>query len=101
MNHTLLRARILITLKPADLMWLTIAGLVVGFDLTCKRDATLSHAFDRYLLDHPWLARAVVVFTAAHLINALPIWCDPWEWAWYADLYRRGMWPVRKPADSM
>ena len=79
----MIRARILLTLKPADMVWLLIAVIVVGYDGRCHPDATLSKAVDRYLSRRPWLTRAIVVLTACHLINIWPKWVDPWEWLFY------------------
>lgn len=67
-------------MRPADRAWLSMAASIVVYDLLAHEDEQLSNGVDRYLEPHPWLTRAVVVLTAGHLLNLLPVWLDPFTW---------------------
>jgi hypothetical protein len=76
-------------LRTADVAWLSILAGVIAVDLASR--PTLSQAMDEYLQAHPWLVRAGVALTALHLLNLIPGLCDPWQWVFYADEWRRGL----------
>jgi len=59
--------------------WLVMVAGIVAYEVSAPEGELLSHGADRYLEAHPWLTRAVVCVTAAHLINVLPRWCDPYS----------------------
>lgn len=65
-------------MRASTVAWLTLGAGVIGYDLAAEDGELLSHAVDRWLEDHPILTTTVVVVTAAHLLNVLPVWCDPW-----------------------
>lgn len=64
-------------MRPADRAWLTLAGGIAAWDVTCPRGETLSEGASRYHRVHPWLTRLVVGYIAAHLLDLLPDRLDP------------------------
>lgn len=69
-------------MRTADRAWLVLGAGVVGYDLSARDGELMSEAVDRYLLRRPWLTRAVIAVTAAHLANVIPARCDPFTFAW-------------------
>lgn len=65
-----------IRLKQGDYGWLALAAGIAAFEV-CS-DELLSEACDRYLLRRPWMTRAAIFLTAAHLANLLPPAADPY-----------------------
>lgn len=57
--------------------WAILGLGVLGYELTAKEEQLLSEAVDRFILRHPWITRAVVVYLAAHLLNLVPDRFDP------------------------
>jgi hypothetical protein len=68
-----------VKLRHADIAWIILATYVIAYDANCKDGEQLSHGVDRYLLRRPWLTRAVVLTTSAHLLNLLPRKVDPFH----------------------
>lgn len=64
-------------MRCSDWGWLALLAGVAVYEFTAPPDELLSHGADRYVEAHPWLVRSLVVVTAAHLINVLPKWADP------------------------
>lgn len=61
-------------------MWTAIAAAVVYHELSCKEGELLSEAVDRGLEKNPLPIYALVLVTAAHLLNWLPPKVDPFRW---------------------
>lgn len=62
--------------------WLTIAGLVAVYELTCPDNELLSEGVDRALESHKALTIAAIGYTAAHLANLLPDKLDLFQKIW-------------------
>ena len=60
-------------------MWAAIISGVVYHDALCEDNDTLSEVVDRALEKHPVLIHALVLITAAHLLNWLPTKVDPYH----------------------
>lgn len=75
-------------MRAADKAWLALAAGIIAYEASAPEGELLSHGVDRYLQQRPWLTRAVVCVTAAHLINVLPQWCDPYS---HCDISARSM----------
>ncbi|QNJ57161.1 hypothetical protein L3Y21_gp108 [Gordonia phage Rabbitrun] len=63
--------------------WGVLMGAVIVYEVLADEGELLSEGVDRALLSHKWLTVGAVLVTAAHLLNVLPTWCDP-----YAQLAR-------------
>ncbi|WP_202973039.1 DUF7427 family protein [Mycobacterium celatum] len=66
-------------LRPADKAWLTLVAAIVVYELAARDGELLSDGVQRYMARQPWLVRAVIAVTAAHLMNALPRRLDPYQ----------------------
>jgi hypothetical protein len=75
----MIRARVLITLKPSDIAWVTLAVGVITYDMSVSEEELLSTACGRYVERRPWLTRSIIVLTAAHLARWLPETVDPFH----------------------
>jgi hypothetical protein len=64
-------------MRAGERAWLALGAAVLAYEARCPRDELLSVAVDRALQRHPWLVRAAVLVTAAHLLNVIPRRCDP------------------------
>lgn len=64
-------------LRSADKAWIALGAAVVTYEVLA--DDLLSYGCDRYLEARPWLTRAVIITTAAHLLNWLPGRIDPFH----------------------
>lgn len=55
---------------------------VAVWEMTCPRGEMLSHGYDNFLRQHPFITWVATVATAAHLLNVLDdnrvAWLDPW-----------------------
>lgn len=71
-------------LRQADYGWLAVAAVVVVAEVTAGPDEMLSHGAARYKAAHPVLTTAVVLTTAAHLLEWLPDGVDPYHRAFRA-----------------
>ena len=60
-------------------MWAAIAAAVVYHELSCRDGELLSEAVDRGLEKNPVPIYALVLITAAHLLNWLPTKVDPYH----------------------
>lgn len=60
-------------------MWAAIAAAVVYHELSCRDGELLSEAVDRGLEKNPVPIYALVLITAAHLLNWLPPQADPYH----------------------
>lgn len=61
----------------ADTAWIVLAAGVVAYELGAPRGELMSEGVDRYLERRPWVTRAAVGITAAHLLNLIPTRVDP------------------------
>jgi hypothetical protein len=69
----------------ADTAWIVLAVGVVAYELGAPQGELMSEGVDRYLTRRPgrrrdlrpWVTRAVITTTAAHLLNLLPQRVDP------------------------
>lgn len=68
-------------MRPAKWAWAALLIGVVGYELLAKDGELLSEEVDRWLVDHPVVTTTAITLTAAHLLNALPTWADPWAMA--------------------
>ncbi|CNL41045.1 Bacteriophage protein [Mycobacterium tuberculosis] len=59
-------------MRPADKAWIGLALGVLVWDVAAKPGEMLSEASERYAAARPLLWRAVVLYTAGHLIHAWP-----------------------------
>ena len=66
-------------MRRSDYAWMAIGTAVLAYEACTDYDDLLSCAVDRYLARHPQLTRAVVIVTAAHLLNWLPERIDPYH----------------------
>jgi hypothetical protein len=66
-------------MRAADRAWAALAVAILGYEVSAPRGELMSEGCDRYLQARPWLTRAVVCVTAAHLLNVLPPRADPWS----------------------
>lgn len=59
--------------------WIALGAGIVAWEALAPE--LLSEAVDRALLHprHKWWVRAGIILTAAHLLNILPSWIDPWH----------------------
>lgn len=64
-------------MKPGDYAWCAIGLGVIGWDATSPHGELLSEAVDRYLTNHPYLTRTVIIYLSAHLLNVIPDRVDP------------------------
>lgn len=69
--------------------WLVLAVAVALYEIAAPKDQLLSEAVDRWLAKRPWMTRAVVVLTAAHLLNLIPQRVDPFHRLAEASFWRR------------
>jgi hypothetical protein len=67
------------TVHRSDIGWLLLAAYIIGYELTAGEGELLTHGAERYLASHPWIWRAVVGFTAGHLLGILPESIDPYR----------------------
>ena len=67
------------TIHRSDIGWALLAAYIIGYELTAGEGELLTHGAERYLASHPWIWRAVVGFTAGHLLGILPTWLDPYR----------------------
>lgn len=49
-----------------------IGAFVVGYDVLCPKNQTISEGWDKVVEKHPILARAIPLYITAHVINAIP-----------------------------
>lgn len=68
-------------MQPADRAWLVLGGGVLAWDLL--GDETLSAAVARYHHRWRWLAPAVILYVAAHLLGVVPARGDPLNYLTY------------------
>jgi hypothetical protein len=68
-------------MRSSEKAWAALVVGVIGYELLAKDDELLSHQVDRWLVAHPVATATAVTITAAHLLNILPQWADPWVWA--------------------
>lgn len=62
---------------PGKRVWLVIAAIVIGHNLSARDGDTLSEAVDDWIAAHPVLTRAVIAVVALHLANAVSSRVDP------------------------
>ncbi|QDM56007.1 hypothetical protein SEA_TRAX_127 [Gordonia phage Trax] len=60
--------------------WGVLVALVTVYEVVADEGELLSEGVDRGLVSHPVLTSGAVLVTAAHLLNVLPTWCDPYAW---------------------
>jgi hypothetical protein len=65
-------------LHSADVAWVVLAAGVVAYEFGAPRGELLYEGVDRYL-HRPWVTRAAVGITAAHLLNLIPRQVDPFQ----------------------
>lgn len=66
-------------MRSADVAWIALAAGVVAYEIGAPRGELLSEGVDRYLACRPWVTRAAVGITAAHLLNLIPRQVDPFH----------------------
>lgn len=59
-------------MRPSDRAWIALATGVVAYDLLAPAGQTLSEGADHYMINHPWITRAVAFALAGHVCNLLP-----------------------------
>lgn len=64
-------------MRSGDWAWCVVGAGVLAYDVAAKSDELLSQACDRYLVTHPVITRAAVLYVAAHLLNVVPNRFDP------------------------
>jgi len=71
-------------MRSAERAWVALAVAVAAYEVLARDGELLSHQVDRWLESHPVITSAVIAVTAAHLLNILSPWADPWVWmfAW-------------------
>jgi hypothetical protein len=57
---------------PGVTAWAILMGGVAAFDALCPKGHTLSETADSAIEKHPLMTRAVIGYTALHLMNLLP-----------------------------
>lgn len=55
-----------------------LIALGLAHELLAQPEQLLSHAFDRWILKHPWTVRTITAVTVLHLLNLLPKAVDPY-----------------------
>lgn len=66
-------------MRTADKAILAGATALIGYELVVDYDELISVAVARYKQTRPMLTTAVVIVTAAHLLEWLPSWADPFH----------------------
>ncbi len=59
-------------MRPSDRAWLVLGAGVLVWDVCCPRGEMLSEASARYADARPVWSRAVIVYTAGHLMHVWP-----------------------------
>lgn len=62
--------------------WCSLIAALLAYETQAPRHELLSYALKRYSRKYPWLIRIGIIATALHLLEWLPLWLDPWVWAY-------------------
>jgi hypothetical protein len=74
-------------MRSSERAWVALVAGVVAYEIYAEDGELLSHQVDRWLEEHPILTWTVTVFTAAHLLNVLHPYVDPFAW-----VFKLGKW---------
>lgn len=66
-------------LQQSDYGWLAVLAVVAAAEVSACPGQMLSHAMVRYKAAHPVVVTAVVLTTAAHLLEWIPPPVDPFH----------------------
>lgn len=61
----------------AERAWAGLIGGIAVYEAIAPKNHLLSHGVDRMLEKHPIATRAIIGYTALHLVNAIPEKYDP------------------------
>jgi hypothetical protein len=73
-----------VSLEPVDYAWMSVGGIVLGWNLLCKDGCTMSERADDYVLAHRGLVLAFAYTLTAHVTNTIPNRMDPIHWGFVA-----------------